>query len=364
MKNKYFFCFLFIVSSALSFSQKTYPTGMSFTYSGGNNMGTPIGNCDTNKDIDVTFKTMEGVMELRVTKVCNSWSFLQHWFGSAYSPKPVFKNRFLEMRIKSTAPHDALAIRFQVSSGMPGETNKSIPELKYSINKADQWETKFFKLAGNADTVFKEIDYDFPNGSYTIDYVLYGDAAVPSQPVMNPVQDQMTPDRDKHLWIDLGGIEIPGRTWDGLTIEAKSLSTGFFDSLYFTGYVQWSVLHYKISNTSALSSDSVFITLKDTLRGTSSIYKFLIATFPLSLAASNGDIKVFPTAVINNINIEFADVTTAQVQIADITGKIIYTGNILNKSLETLDLSGLAKGIYFVKISGKNLNITKKIVKI
>ena len=50
------------------------------------------------------------------------------------------------------------------------------------------------------------------------------------------------------------------------------------------------------------------------------------------------------------------------VQIVDINGQVIYTKNIITKTIEEIDLSNNAKGIYFIKLNSNEYSITEKLI--
>ena len=73
-------------------------------------------------------------------------------------------------------------------------------------------------------------------------------------------------------------------------------------------------------------------------------------------------INVFPNPAINTINIESNYTEVIDYLILDITGKLMFRGS-LNNTLEKVNISQLQKGLYILKITSDNLNITKSIIK-
>ncbi len=363
-----------LLSSLILMAQKTYVTSMVYTFSEGLNMpATGIGSdCGYPiKDVDVAFNTIDGFMEVTVNKKCHSWSFLQQWMGSAYASSIVFKNRYIEMRIQSTAAHDTgLSIGIQTTGGFPdGSSSIPIPPVKYKISKANTWETKLFKLGGTADTVFKEIDYFFPDGSYKIDYIYYGDAAIPPVPTINPVNTQMMKQSGVMYSVGLSGIRIPNRSSEGLKVEVKSSpGSGFFDTLYLTpsnDTLQSAILNYMISAATFKSSDSIIVSLKDSIRGTSNQIKFMVFTGATTKMTDETDeVKLYPNVITSTTTIEFTSASDATLQIIDMTGNVVRLIKWREKIIETIDLSDLAQGMYVARIVKGNSIFTHKIIKL
>ena len=79
-------------------------------------------------------------------------------------------------------------------------------------------------------------------------------------------------------------------------------------------------------------------------------------------------LKVYPNPTNGVITIEYALLSDEQVQlnIVDITGKVVLSNNIGNRysgtHSEMLDCSNLSQGLYFVNLKTKTQNITSKII--
>jgi|YNPMSStandDraft_1061717.scaffolds.fasta_scaffold05786_4 hypothetical protein len=78
-----------------------------------------------------------------------------------------------------------------------------------------------------------------------------------------------------------------------------------------------------------------------------------------SITNLNPVIDIFPNPAQNNFYITNAQNST--IEILDIVGNII-TSQKINNSLETIEVSNIANGTYFVRIINNNGNYTKKIV--
>ena len=60
-------------------------------------------------------------------------------------------------------------------------------------------------------------------------------------------------------------------------------------------------------------------------------------------------LKLFPNPTSGILNIELLQDLPAVISLSDAYGKLVYRGDLENSS-NTLDLSGLANGLYFVKV--------------
>ena len=74
------------------------------------------------------------------------------------------------------------------------------------------------------------------------------------------------------------------------------------------------------------------------------------------------DLSIYPNPVINNLYISTSNSDDRTAIIYDLTGKEVFQIGLENKS-NTLDLSQLQKGIYFLNIIGVNTSTTQKIIK-
>jgi PKD repeat protein len=81
--------------------------------------------------------------------------------------------------------------------------------------------------------------------------------------------------------------------------------------------------------------------------------------------AQNASVRIYPSPVKDKLYIESdPDAKISSVEIFDFTGKLRYSGNNSVKGTSvSLDLSSLPKGLYLLRISGKNLNYSGTISK-
>ena len=357
-------------------AQKTYVTTMKFTFSGGSEFGAPIGNDCGNMDVTKTVNSIDGIMQLDVNKVCHTYSFLQHWMGGTYAQSIVFNQRYIEMRIKSTAVHKTgCSVGFQVSGGNPETT--PIPACNYSINEPDTWEIKFFRLGGDADTIFKEIDYFFENGTYYIDYVLLGDAAAPVAPTIDQVPDQHVIDNSGVHSVILTNILIPNRdVTDGLVVSASTSKNGIIRIIDLTQEyalnpsepLKYNLKYEPVPGMSGLL-DSIYVKVKDTIRGTQTVMGFEVSMLMCvnldcgSLAEISSRVQVYPSVADNIITADFSEAFTGAITISDIEGRQIILKKIYSEGSTTFDISALSPGMYFVRISDPSGSVTRKILK-
>ena len=77
-------------------------------------------------------------------------------------------------------------------------------------------------------------------------------------------------------------------------------------------------------------------------------------------ASLNEGLSIFPNPSSDLINIISANKNLTQISIVDISGKLLFSVSSLDAERQTIDISTLAQGIYFVQI---NAEVTKKVVK-
>ncbi len=76
---------------------------------------------------------------------------------------------------------------------------------------------------------------------------------------------------------------------------------------------------------------------------------------------SEETISLFPNPTSGVLNINTIDATTS-VEVYNVIGEKVYSSKNLNKGLNSLDLSNLSNGSYFVKMNSNNNITTKKVV--
>lgn len=83
--------------------------------------------------------------------------------------------------------------------------------------------------------------------------------------------------------------------------------------------------------------------------------------------ANFNSLKVYPNPTNNILNISFAleDSQTFEVRLISVTGNVVYQeaqDNFSGHYVNTIDLSNMAKGVYFLNLSNENGSINKKVV--
>ena len=80
----------------------------------------------------------------------------------------------------------------------------------------------------------------------------------------------------------------------------------------------------------------------------------------LDAISLNNNITIFPNPATDKLFFNSADKLISKIELVDLTGKIVYAANVqLHKG--SIDLKGIAKCVYLVKIQADNSIITKKI---
>jgi hypothetical protein len=92
------------------------------------------------------------------------------------------------------------------------------------------------------------------------------------------------------------------------------------------------------------------------------IFPYVSADFSTGIKtnSSNEVISLFPNPTSGILNINLVDVTSS-IEVFNVIGEKVYTVNLV-KGNNSIDLSGLYNGAYFVKMNTNNQVITKKVV--
>lgn len=112
---------------------------------------------------------------------------------------------------------------------------------------------------------------------------------------------------------------------------------------------------------------TVTVTHKGTLNASLQNYSLIVSGPQINLdaeqfVANKSSINVFPNPTSNVLNFDASDFTQiSQVQIIDLSGKIINTNFNLNQ--KSIDVSNLQTGVYFIKFTTDRGIITKKFIK-
>ena len=90
---------------------------------------------------------------------------------------------------------------------------------------------------------------------------------------------------------------------------------------------------------------------------------FLISGVLANESFELNNISVYPNPSNGLVTISYGTLEPNQIQVYDISGKLILTKENLNVSESNIDLSTATQGIYFIKISSENQSVVKRLVK-
>jgi len=82
------------------------------------------------------------------------------------------------------------------------------------------------------------------------------------------------------------------------------------------------------------------------------------------LSQVDSKIKIYPNPTESKINIKFSNPVNEEllIELMDVKGKIIYSKEVLNSTILQLDLSSYTKGVYLVRVKGKNIIHVEKVI--
>jgi len=116
-----------------------------------------------------------------------------------------------------------------------------------------------------------------------------------------------------------------------------------------------------ISNTNPGGSDGSFAGIGNRSTGTADVtVSGTVASVVTDLPATNAnDLMLYPNPVTDKLSLNFGSlVENAQVTILDLQGRSLMTRSVTNAQVETMNISSLSEGVYFVKVvaDGKVMN--------
>ena len=166
-------------------------------------------------------------------------------------------------------------------------------------------------------------------------------------PTVNPLPtisiDPFNPDS---VGLNSGLVNLPNVTPAGGTFSGTGVSGNFFDPTIVNLGTYWISYFYTDQNSGCSNSDSVQITVFD---GTG------------IENPENPEIEIFPNPSYGKFTIKGENLQS--VEIRNITGKVIYSSDDFKSSDEFhFDLKAEAKGIYFVKVVGKDFVEYRKLI--
>lgn len=120
---------------------------------------------------------------------------------------------------------------------------------------------------------------------------------------------------------------------------------------------------YNYIDSDIPSSGYVYYRLKQTdLDGVEQVFKVI----KLSLTAGTSAYKLYPTLVNNSLTLQFSNAQNDPVllKVIDVNGKTLLIKKVPSRQLTTsLDVSGLAKGFYFLQIQAGEIQSIEKFIK-
>ena len=143
-----------------------------------------------------------------------------------------------------------------------------------------------------------------------------------------------------------------------------------FSNLYKTGNLPIIKVWDKTENKEYFLTDYTFLNpygdawTENAFPAEDGEYSLLhFSTTGISDENEKNSISIYPNPTTGIITIGNLNLSGLDLEITDITGKIVFQSTIINnKSSIEIDLSQLEKGVYFVNINGKNFYQLKKIV--
>jgi hypothetical protein len=152
----------------------------------------------------------------------------------------------------------------------------------------------------------------------------------------------------------LWATTTPGSNSDA---RGNSISLDVNDNIYVTGeYIAATITFGTITISNPYNS------------GSSNMRNFFIAKYAgivtsLNEQLDNTELNIYPNPSSSTITFTSPTILNTNLTITNLTGKQVATYNIKNTSTETIDVSNLAEGVYFVSLKSDEGVVTKKMVK-
>jgi hypothetical protein len=143
-----------------------------------------------------------------------------------------------------------------------------------------------------------------------------------------------------------------------------SMNLNYMDSL---NYPDSCIIVLEASGSNPTNNDYLWV---DNLAftGTVAVVVHTVSTVGVKeVQGASGSFSLFPNPVneVLQIKLPITQAQSVTIQMLDITGKVLYSKTkdaVSGDSTEKIDVKNFPKGTYFVKIHGKNVSETKKIV--
>ena len=218
-------------------------------------------------------------------------------------------------------------------------------------------------LAGNPNVAFRFVMYTQSgwSGGYNVDGFMVDDFEINGPPMVLPVTysyfDAVLKDNayTSLKWVtqtekDNNGFEIQ-RSADGKSFEKIGFVKGKGTSATAAEY---------IFNDHNLEDGRYYYRLKQMDNNGYTSYSEIKDVFVRTMSSVN----IYPNPTVDKINIKISGKSDQEklVDVIDVSGRVIYSGNITNPSAESalsVNCSDWPKGIYFVRIKGNEDEIFK-----
>lgn len=343
---------------------------------------------DPFSDFTITLDTANGILDVVVKKE-DPWSVFDKYMGNCWANSLVLdqSNRYMEFRVKSVGAAVTKPItvypKWGRNDGCPAE-NKTYPSMSFTIPVADEWKIVFLTIPQSTggsqnviDTLTWWFAFELPNGTFQFDYIKLGNAAIPPTPTIDVVKDKNVLENAGPQMVTLTGISLPGRDFiDGLDITAEAKTEGIITDVTIldlgNGKIDYdegtktgtATLSFTPVNGMNGLSDSIIITLRDTIRGKMVRTGFKVTLLKAqALSDADDNVKVYPTEVSDVVNIELAEAVTGEVSVVDVVGNVVASQKLVAASTAKVDLSKAAAGMYLVKIAKGSEVVVRKVVK-
>ncbi|HIP37475.1 MAG TPA: T9SS type A sorting domain-containing protein [Crocinitomix sp.] len=288
--------------------------------------------------------------------VSSSSALYQLSFNNFLSPdyKADYYNRFLNNNIPSI-PGGQVSIDNPVFFTKNSASKSEIVGIGVEVNGVE--------VPVRADTI--DMIYQFPmtfNNSWTSRSYLYMD--------MNPAFDAVFVRHQlRQSTVDgWGTITTPFGTYDAIRVKSTITYTDSIKiDILGTGNPTWLPVPtpQDIEYTWWSNNNKIPLLKIIERNGFATVIEFRGVTDYASISEKINEtynVKIYPNPTTNLINIELTDYENANIQIIDITGQIVQS-IASAKQINTIDISTLNRGVYFVKIITQQQNVTKQFVK-
>jgi len=81
-----------------------------------------------------------------------------------------------------------------------------------------------------------------------------------------------------------------------------------------------------------------------------------------NISGTKSRIKVYPNPAENVVYIESNNLLNARIDIMNISGATVISKESINSNIEQIDVSGLSRGMYFIRITNSDNSVTQKLM--